>query len=101
MTTCDITFDNNQLKVYSTGKLVRGNIRLTLQEEKKVRGAYVRIYGRAYAEVRNGKSYYKGKENYLDQKTYFVGGPNGKIIHFFRVNSWQNVLRDSVLSIDS
>lgn len=79
MTTCDITFENNRLKVFSTGKLLRGSVHLTLQEEKKVRGVYVRIWGRAYARVRSGKSTYKGKEDYLNEKIYLVGGRNGEI----------------------
>lgn len=81
MTTCDITFDN-RLKVYSAGKMLRGSVRLTLEEEKKVRGVYARIWGRAHAEVRSGKSNYKGKEDYLNERIYLIGGPNGEIMHF-------------------
>lgn len=93
-TTCDISFDNPE-KVYYAGQMLRGTVRLTLTKEHKVRGVYVRIFGRAYAYwtehcSSNHNSHrsdgnrrsgghsvsYTGEEDYLDEKTYFVGGPN-------------------------
>lgn len=95
-TTCVISFENPN-RVYYAGQMVRGTVALTLTKEKKVRGVYVRIYGRAYAywteycsidhnrnrnrdNNRVGSSghhvSYTGEEVYLDEKTYFVGGRN-------------------------
>lgn len=77
-TTCEINFETSRLlKVYSAGQLLRGNVRLVLEEEIKIRGVYVRIWGRAYAKVRSGKHTYTDKEDYLNEKTYFVGGEHG------------------------
>lgn len=78
MTTCDITFENNHLKVFSAGQMMRGSVRLRLHEEKKVYGVYVRIWGRAYARKEYSKTTYKGKEDYLNEKIYILGGPNGE-----------------------
>lgn len=93
-TTCVIEFENPS-RVYFAGQLLRGTVDLTLTSVKKVRGVYVRIYGRAYAYWteycttdhnrhqrrdgnRSGSSghhvSYSGEEVYLDEKTYFVGG---------------------------
>lgn len=95
-TTCVISFENPS-RVYYAGQLVRGTANLTLTKEKKVRGVFVRICGKAYAywteycstdhnrhrnrdNNRVGSSghhvSYTGEEVYLDEKTYFVGGSN-------------------------
>lgn len=95
-TTCVIAFENPS-RVYYAGQLLRGTVNLTLTKEKKVRGVYVRIYGRAYAywsehcsidhnrnrsrdNNRVGSSghhvSYTGEEVYLDERQYFVGGSN-------------------------
>lgn len=47
-TTCVISFDNPD-GVYYAGQLLNGTVELTLTKEKKVRGVFVKIYGRAYA----------------------------------------------------
>lgn len=47
-TTCVISFDNPD-GVYYAGQLLRGTVVLTLTKEKKVRGVFVKVYGRAYA----------------------------------------------------
>lgn len=98
-TTCEITFENTR-RVFFAGQLVRGSVRLTLTSEEKVRGVYIHIFGKAYArwddlcyidhnyhgyhrnrsrENRENKCNwvtYEGNEVYLDEKTYFVGGPH-------------------------
>lgn len=77
-TTCDIDFENNPLKVIYAGQQLRGTVQLTLTEEKKVRGVYIQIRGEAYAHwtKKRGKrtKHYTGEEEYLNEKTYFVGG---------------------------
>lgn len=79
MISCAITFDNS-FKVYSAGKLLRGNVHFALQEEKKVRGVYIRIVGQAYAATGNTRYNYRAHEVYLDTKVYLVGGPNGEFL---------------------
>lgn len=94
-TTCDIIFENPE-RVFYAGQLLRGNVRLKLTKEHKVRGVYIQIFGRAYAywteychtdhnRHRNNSTNrsssghhvsYTGEEDYLDEKTYFVGGRN-------------------------
>lgn len=80
-TTCDIEFENNPQKVVYAGQLLRGTVRLTLTEEKNVRGIYIRIYGKAYAHWSRGsgksRRTYTGEEHYLNETTYFVGGRDG------------------------
>lgn len=95
-TTCIIAFEN-PTRAYYAGQLVRGTVNLTLTKEKKVRGVFVRLYGRAYAywteycsvdhnrhrhrdQNHRGSSghhvSYTGEEVYLDERTYFVGASN-------------------------
>lgn len=47
-TTCVINFDHPD-SVYFAGEMLRGTAILSLTKKKKIRGVYVRIYGRAYA----------------------------------------------------
>lgn len=82
-TTCEIEFDNNPAKVIYAGQLLRGTVRLTLTEQKSVRGVYIRILGTAYCHWSEGagdnRKSYTGKEDYLNEKTYFVGGTSGNV----------------------
>lgn len=70
---CEITFENNLLKVFKPGEWMRGNVCLKLHEERKVRGVYVRIWGRAYARDKGLISFH-GQEDFIDKKIYLVGG---------------------------
>lgn len=86
-TTCEIIFDHPD-GVFYAGQLLRGIVNLTLKKEKKVRGIYVRVHGKAYAHWSERKSFtkrrrqvrrrvsYTGREDYLDETTHFVGGVN-------------------------
>lgn len=76
--TCHISFENNPLKVCSPDQWILGNVRLTLQEEKKVRGVYVRILGRAYAKKKIATIEFEGEERLLSKQTYLIGSENGK-----------------------
>lgn len=90
-TTCTINFLNNSERVFYTGQLLQGSVCLTLTSEKTCRGVYVEIYGKAYAhwtethyEQRNGKRQsvtksYTGKEDYLRERTHFLGGSDGNV----------------------
>lgn len=90
--TCEIDFENNPNKIFYAGQLLRGTVRLTLREEEKVRGVFIRIYGKAYCRWtrRRGKSTvtYVGREDYLNQTTYLIGAEEGIIKHF--VLFWVN-----------
>lgn len=107
-TTCEISFEKPE-RVFYAGQLLSGTVRLTLTKEKKVRGVYVHIFGRAYAywtkycnvnHDRNSSNNnsssnsghhvsYTGSEDYLDEKTYFVGSSSGncdfRLNLFFRI----------------
>lgn len=72
--TCEITFENNLLKVFKPGEWMLGNVCLKIHEERKVRGVYVRIWGRAYAKDDKGLISFCGREDFIDKKLYLVGG---------------------------
>lgn len=90
-TTCEIDFENNPLKVIYAGQLLRGTVRLNLTEEKNVRGVYIRIHGTAHCHWTEGsgdnRKSYTGDEDYLNERTYFVGGAqSGSVFNFFSWN---------------
>ena len=84
-TTCVFILENNPMKVIYTGQLLRGIARITLTNGKTVRGIYVNIYGTAHAKWSKsaGKSriVHTGDEDYLNERTYFVGGPSGNAFY--------------------
>lgn len=87
--TYEIEFENNPMKVFYSGQLMRGTVQLNLIKQKKVRRIYIHLYGGAYAswteyacfdfELGNWYSDHRktfsGKEVYLNDGTYFVGAP--------------------------
>lgn len=84
-TSCEIEFENNPMKVIYAGQLLRGTVQLSLTEEKTVRGVYIRIHGKAYTHWTTGsgdnRKTFTGSEDYLDERTYFVGGSSGNVLH--------------------
>lgn len=76
MTECEIGFENNPMKVIYAGQLVRGLVRLYFKKEKRIRGIYIHIFGKAYATwtkyCRHFESY-SGKEEYFNDLEYFLG----------------------------
>lgn len=110
-TTCVIAFENPS-RVYFAGQLLRGTVNLTLTKEKKVRGVYVRIHGRAYAHWteycstdhnrnRNRDNNrassghhvsYSGEEVYLDERQYFVGGSGSSKSFTQKIDIYSNTL---------
>lgn len=93
---CQINFENRS-RVYYTGQWLRGTVQITLTKQQKVRGVYVRIFGKAHArwsEYRPSRTdgdreshrsigdghyvYFTGDETYLNERTYFVGRRGGK-----------------------
>lgn len=83
-----VDFENNPGGIFYAGQLLSGIVRLTLSEEKTVRGVYIRIYGKAYCRWTSGSGKnrvtYVGQENYLNQTTYLVGSSEG--IVFFSMS---------------
>lgn len=81
-TTCTITFDENPQKVCYSGTLLQGSVLLNLTREKNVRGIFIKIKGEAYCHWTEGsgknKRSYTGKEDYLNERTHFVGDTYGK-----------------------
>lgn len=91
-TTCEINFENNPLRVLYTGQWLRGSVDLNLTEAKTVRGIYINIHGSAHSHWSQGsgksRKSYTGHEQYLDERTNFVGGSTGReqndyILFFF------------------
>lgn len=99
-TTCNITF-NNSNRVFYSGQLLSGTVRLNLWKEKRVRGVYIKIFGKGNVQwseyctidhdpqnqIGNRSTspstrkmghtvYYTSSEDYLNEKIYFFGGPN-------------------------
>lgn len=77
---CVIEFDNNPSKVVYTGQLLRGKVQLNLANEKSVRCVYIKIKGEATVRLSTGsgrrRRTHLGKEEYLNDQTYFVGSEN-------------------------
>lgn len=78
-----IDFENNPNGVFYSGQQLRGKVRLTLAEEKRVRGAYIRIYGKGHCKWSEGsgkhRTTYFDNELYLEETTYLVGSKDGKV----------------------
>lgn len=84
--TLDIRIDFEKTSaIFTSGETVRGTVRLTLGEEKKVRGVYIRIDGKAYCKWSEGsgkhKEYYIGEELYLKETTYLIGSKEGNFFN--------------------
>lgn len=94
-TSCEIEFENNPMKVIYAGQLLRGTVQLSLTEEKTVRGVYIRIHGKAYTHWTTGsgdnRKTYTGSEDYLDERTYFVGGSSGNVLHIDPCMWWDAI----------
>lgn len=78
-TTCEVTFENNAEKICYAGQMIYANVRLNLEKEKKVRGVYVIFKGYSCAAIQVGRTRFKGKEVYLNEKTYFIHNDDGKL----------------------
>lgn len=78
----DIDFENNPNGVFYAGQSMRGTVRLSVSEEKNVRGVYIRIYGKAYCKWSTGsgknRRTYVGEEIYLNETTYLIGHRDGR-----------------------
>lgn len=73
-TTCEMTFEKNALKVFTPGQWMLGNVRLIVEEEWKMHGVYVQIWGRAYAKKKKANFLFNACEDYINKKVYLVGG---------------------------
>ncbi|XP_053691033.1 arrestin domain-containing protein 17-like [Sabethes cyaneus] len=87
---CDIRFDNNPNGIFKAGDKVTGSVVLTLTQLKKVRGVYLLVTG--YADTfwsdkvphgpknKKTKANFKGHEDFIKHKLYFVGSDTGNPI---------------------
>lgn len=86
---CEFEFVNNPSKICYSGQTINGNVKIHLNEVKKVRGIYFVFSGEAKTEWRkkSGIGNNVAKECYFNDRVYFIGGINGKInivnINFF------------------
>lgn len=81
---CEIEFENSPQKVIYAGQMLRGSVRLTLEQEKQFRSVFIQIYGTAYCRWTEGFSddekSYTSKSDFLNETMYLVGngfGGNG------------------------
>lgn len=85
----EIDFQNNPMKVFYSGQVMRGTVQLNLSKQKKVRRIYMHLYGGAYVSwseyvwfdfglhnwYSDHRKTYSGKEIHLNDGQYFVGAP--------------------------
>ncbi len=79
---CAIEFDENPSKIYYSGQVINGTIKLTLGEKKKVRGVFAQIICVAYVRFieMNGQTNteYTGREIVFEKRVELIDGPTGK-----------------------
>lgn len=76
-TTCNIEFENSPSKLVYAGQLLRGTVQLNLTHQKNVCGVYIRIYGTAFVQWKEGRNELTGQEDYINEQMYFMGERNG------------------------
>lgn len=79
-TTCQIDFEDNSVKVFYPGELLRGIVRIKLLEETFVRSIHIDIHGEAYTNWVTFSNTYECDEQYMNERTYFEGGSNYAMI---------------------
>lgn len=76
-TNCKIEFENNPEKIYYSGQIVRGTVKLTLTDAKIVRGIYMQLFGDGYISFYEKR--FESKETYLNLlRLSLLDGNNGK-----------------------
>lgn len=86
-TNCKIEFENNPKKIVYAGQLLRGKVQLNFNVQKTVRSVYIRLHGMAFCTWKQGRKPSQGKEEYLNDITYFVGGiNNGNVYKMMKIN---------------
>lgn len=84
LTTCQIEFENNPVKVFYPGELLRGIVRVKLLEETFVRSIHIELRGEAYTNWVTFSNSYECDEQYMNERTYFEGGSNYALILVYR-----------------
>lgn len=79
-TTCAIELQNNISYCVFSGQELFGTIRLTLTEERHLRGVYIQIYGKGYCKWSEGRTTFVNQATYLNEIIHFIGGGNGRCI---------------------
>lgn len=89
-TRCEIKFRHNTLGIYYAGQTIHGTVELHLAKPKVVQGVFITFDGFAYTTWTERKSYrvngetkwrtvrYRGRETYLNSKTYMKRAADGK-----------------------
>lgn len=78
---CAIEFENNSAGVFYSGQSICGIVHLRIDERKKVRSVFVKIFGKSYvrwteSNNRNDKPYF-GNENIFDERINLIAESNG------------------------
>lgn len=80
---CEIEFENNPLRVIYAGRFLNGTVHLTVKnEEKTIRGVYLKINGNAHCHwsrgVRKFKKSCSADEKFFCEVIYLIGSSDGK-----------------------
>lgn len=76
-TACDIEIHSNGRNIVYAGQELRGTVRLTLTEEKHLRGVYIQIHGRGTCSWEVFDNKYGDQFDYINEVIYFIGAKNG------------------------
>lgn len=82
---CGIEFDNLPSKLIHAGQMIRGTVYLALSDVKEFKSIFIEFIGHGSVRFKEGRGQhyikFKGKEAYLNERTYFVG--NGKLLNYY------------------
>lgn len=80
---CEIEFENNPFKVIYAGQSLSGTVHLTvLNEEKTIRGVFIKVSGNAHCHWTRGarkfRKYCSADEKHFCEVMYLVGSSDGE-----------------------
>lgn len=76
-TTCDIEIHSGGSDIVYAGQELCGTVRLTLTEEKHLRGVYIQIHGEGICSFKVFDNEYRDQFDYINEVIYFIGAKNG------------------------
>lgn len=90
-TACAIGLQTNVNNIVYAGQELCGTVRLTLVEEKHLRGIYIQIDGKGFCQWDEGRTTLNGRADFLKEIIYLVRGQNGRCV-FVSYNKLTNFL---------